>query len=414
MEVSRSYQANLAILQEKFQRETWNEVFWSKFAGFASENYDNGQGVNGMPTGNVVTVYTEFDKQGRDHMLVPFLKHLTEMPVYGDTVLAGTGEKQTIDFLRVYINQVRKAVEALSGNMSNQRIKLYNMIEKAMPQLKELLSQAENIHAWQAIYEGASANITGAQTAECPGLQKRYHPNFYYVSAAKTITAVGTEKYTKTAANLDTAEDAVDAGATFIISSDIVDKAIIKARNLRIPQIVTASGYKYYLCVVSPEQMYQLKNDSKIYSANREAFSGKMLDSPELQGFNEKLYYSGAVFVTDDTGIRGWDATNKNFAGSGGWLEPFVYSAGTGNHCMVLLGKNAMAKGMASNWAFTKELYDHFNVKEIGANAIYGYNRMEYATPATESTAFAVAASEGVVSATPLINNSSLILMTNV
>ena len=125
METSQSWIANIAILNKLLAKETWYNTFWAKFSGQVDISKDDNGNKVYQPSGNTIEILNDFVSQGRDNMLLPFLKELSGEPVFGDTVLKGTGEDQTMQWLRTYVNQYRKAVMKRSGQMSEQRQKLY-------------------------------------------------------------------------------------------------------------------------------------------------------------------------------------------------------------------------------------------------------------------------------------------------
>ena len=148
METNQSWMANVEIIEAKLRKETWYNTFFAKFSGNVDiSSDDNGNKVY-RPSGNPIEVLSDFIAQGRDNMLVPFLSQLTGSPVYGDTVLKGTGEDQAMKWLRVFVNQTRKAVMKKSGSMSEQRQKIYKLYEAAKPQLSQWFTKWEN----QAIF----------------------------------------------------------------------------------------------------------------------------------------------------------------------------------------------------------------------------------------------------------------------
>ncbi len=402
MEATHSHKLNVAILDKELQRETWYNTFWSRFAGFVDIDDDNGN-VKKVPSGKPIEVLSEFIQEGRDNMLTPFLDDIDVTPVYGNTVLKGTGAEKTLKYLRTYVNQWRGAVQAKSGTMSNQRTKMYNLIEKSKPLLARWNSKNENAMVGQAFYEGASLNLTSGTADDGIGLVRRYHPNFY-INDGAALTAAGTEYYTKTNAQLDTAATNCDTAMT----CDILMELRLKMLELKIPQIVTKNGFKFWAMVVHPKQMNDLLADTQFtqYNAGHPQNNTDGM-SPMLAGVLG--YYAGFAFFEDIVAVRSWDATDL-FAGGNGWLEP--HDAGT-DYCAITFGNSAIGKGIAEPLHFTSEVDDHGNVIEIGSAVVNGYNRADFATSANESTIFSSGnASASDVASTELLNNSSLILMT--
>ena len=405
MEATHSHKLNVAILDEQLQRETWYNTFWSKFAGFVDINDDNGNQKK-TPSGKPIEVMSQFIEQGRDNMLTPFLEDIDVTPVYGDTVLKGTGVDKTLRYLRTYVNQWRGAVNAKSGTMSNQRVKMYDLIEKSKPLLARWNSKNENAMVSQAFYEGASLNLTTGTADDGIGLSRRYHPNLY-INDGAALTAAGVEFTTKTNAQMDSAATAADTSMT----CDILMEFRLKMLELKIPQIVSAKGFKFWALLVHPQQMNELLADTQFTQYN----AGHPINN-EIQGGASPMltgclgYYAGFAIFEDIIAVRSWDATNL-FAGGDGWLEPDDTGS---DYCAIAFGNSAIAKGIADPLHFTYEEDDHKNVLEVGSAVVNGYNRADFATSALESTIFSSGnAASSDVAATLLQNTSSAILMTN-
>ena len=419
MESTQSWIANVAILNKLLAKETWYNTFWSKFSGGVKVLNDENGNPSYSPSGKPIEVLNSFISEGRDNMLIPFLKELTGSPVLGDTVLKGTGEDQSMYWLRSYVNQYRKAVMKKSGSMSEQRQKIYKLYEAAKPQLSRWFSKYENQSIFRAFYEGVSPNLSEGTAYDGLGLPLRFHPNWYYCNhdTKGGLTAIGTDGYTKTVAQLDTAESSQKTP-----TANWLHNMRLKAMTLRIPQIETKSGHKFWALVVHPVQMIALQTDSVFYGAQREAFSGKMLDLPELTG--AQGYYAGFAIYEDIVGIRQWDdtaAVGQELFGAttSTMLAPDASSPGTTNYNAIVFGNSAVGKGVASDLHFTNEIDDHENTIEVGGALINGYNRADFFTEtnASESNGYAFeknqAARAVMDSALAATNQSSFICMTN-
>ena len=410
METNQNWIGNVAILNKILAKETWYNTFFARFAGNVDiSSEDNGNKVY-TPSGNPIEVLNDFVAQGRDNMLVPFLKELTGSPVFGDTLLKGTGEDQSLDWLRTYVNQYRKAVMKRSGQMSEQRQKLWKLYDQSKRQLSRWFSKYENQAIFASFYEGVSPNLSTGTNDDGLGLVQRYHPNWYY-TAADVLTTVGTAKTTKTAANLDTAVAACDKP----MNSTILLQLRTKCMELRIPAMETKVGNPYWCMVVHPQQYENLLMDTNFKNANREAYSTRMLEMPELAG--AQAFYAGFAIYEDIIGIRGWDTTDKDMQMDTA-TAMFSPTDVTDNMNALVFGKSAMSKAIARDLHYTNEVDDHQNTIEIGAAQINGYNRNEYfsETNAAESSTKAFDkdnATVTVASALACINQSSLILMTD-
>lgn len=411
METSQSWIANVAILNKMLAKESWYNTFFAKFSGNVDISKDDNGNPSYIPSGKPIEVLSDFIAEGRDNMLIPFLRELSGSPVYGDTVLKGTGEDQSMYWLRSFVNQYRKAVMKKSGSMSEQRQRIYKLYEEAKPQLSQWFTKWENQAIFQTFYEGVSPNLSTGTSYDGLGLAKRYHPNWYYMSAADTITTVGTVGKTKTSGELDTADDAADHPYT--LSAKTLQELRIKCMTLRIPQMVTKSGLPFWAMVVHPEQMKALQQDSVYYGAQREAYSGKTLALPELSG--AAGFYGGFALYEDIIGIRTWDQSDDGFFGTT-VAERFAPTTGD-TYNAIVFGNSAIGKGIASDLHFTNEVDDHENTIEVGGALINGYNRAEYFAEADGGEVSGDAfyknqAAEHVCASLTATNQSSLILMT--
>ena len=168
-----------------------------------------------------------------------------------------------------------------------------------------------------------------------------------------------------------------------------------------------------------PKQIESLWSDTVFQNAQREAFSTKMVQSPELTGIVG--YYAGFAIYEDIIGIRGWDTTNDDM-GFGTVSEMFDPTDVTDNYNAIVFGKSAVGRAVAKDLHFTNEVDDHENTIEIGGAMINGYSRNDWVTEAVAgdssgggaSNAFSKGnATAGVANAISAINQSSLVLMTD-
>ena len=407
MDANQAFIANVAILEEEFRRETWFNTLWGQFfRGSVKKITDDNGNEDFILSGKPIETLTEPIKKGRDNILLPFLRDLTGLPVLGDTQEKGTGEELTMWWLRSYLNQERKAVTEKEGEMSEQRQKIYNMMEKAKPQLSEWWSQWINQNVFRAFYEGISYNLSQTNTDEGLGIYKRYHPN-WYVNAGGVLTAVGTDKQTKTADQLDTAVTACDTD----MGTAILAQFRIQLMKLRIPKLVTEGGMKFWMLIVHPDTGRSLLDDSS--NQVRSAFDGAQKLHPELQGAVGMM--GGFVIFEDLVGIRGWNSGNDVFFGVDD-VDVFTYSGETTNFNSLAIGASAMGHAIGRDLRFTREVDDHENTIEIGSAFTHGFNRPDYFAEddAFESTgdAFRKNTTGGVAGDLVAINQSSAILMT--
>ena len=425
METSQDWIANIAILNAKLRKESWYNTFWAKWSGNVDISTDDNGNQQYRPSGKPIEILNAYIQQGRDNLLIPFIRDLDGDMIFGDAVLKGTGEDPGLRYLRTYINQKRHAVMKRSGKMSEQRQKLYKLYEEAMPGLSKYFSKWENQSVFETFYEGISYNLSQGTNDEGLGVIRRYHPN-WYINDGAALTAIGTEKYFKSNSELDTAlgmyvadNASCDTGMTAAILWDLR----VKCMELMIPQIVTKNGLKFWALLVHPMQYSALMQETNFRAAQRTAFTGKALDSPELSG--ALAYYSQFVIYEDIVGIREWDELNAEFMGTTTTerFAPTAVSLNTGTarvYNALVFGNQAIGKGVASDLEFTKEIDDHENTIEIGGALMNGYNRADFVTEtyAAESAltkAFykgAATRTDEVDNTIKAINQSSLIFAT--
>ena len=424
METSNSWIANVEILNSLLRKESWFNTFWAKFSGNVDiSERDNGNPVY-KPSGKPIEILNQFISQGRDNMLIPFIKQLTGSPVYGDTVLKGTGEDQTMNWLRSYVNQYRKAVMKKSGSMSEQRQKIFKLYEEARPQLADWFTKWENQTIFQTFYEGVSPNLSTGTNSDGLGLARRYHPNWYMFDG-DVVLPVGTEKQTKTNSELD--DDlgmyvANNANCDSDIDAAALRQLRIKMMELKIPQIISEGGHKYWALIVHPQQLAGLQADSDYLNSQRYGFMGKGAGAmPEVHGMAG--YYSGFCIFEDIVGIREWDELNSSLFGTttSARFDATEVSLNTGTarvYNAIAFGNSAVGKGVASDLSFTDEIDDHKNTIEVGGAVINGYNRADFfsETNASEANSYAFEKGNTTVadmdSSIACINQSSLIFAT--
>ena len=408
MDATQAFIANIAILETKFRHETWYNTMWGEFfRGSVKKLTDDNGNEDFVLSGKPIETLTEPMKKGRDNILLPFTRRLTGLPVLGDTQEKGTGEEMTNWWLRSYLNQERKAVTEMEGEMSNQRQLIYKMMEKALPQLSDWWSQWINQNIYRAYYEGLSYNLSTTNTDEGLGIYKRYHPN-WYVNDGGVLTAVGTDGQTKTAAELDTAVGNCDTD----MGTDILSQFRRQLMKLRIPKLRTEKGFQYWILIVHPDTGASLLADSS--NQVRSAFQSAQDRHPELRGAIGMI--GGFVIFEDLVGIRGWDTTNDVFFGLAE-AEVFTYSTVTDNFNSIAIGASSMGHAVGRDLRFTREVDDHENTVEVGSALMHGFNRPDYFVEAdafeASGDAFRKNTTGGVAGNLAAINQSSAILMTD-
>ncbi len=381
MDATQSHKLNIPILNRQLAYEAWFGTFFSKLAGFMEYTETNGIKTLNPAPNVVVQVMKDFIQEGRDNLIMPMILGLTEPGVYGDNTLKGTGEDLSLNYLQIYINQWRKAATKLTGKMANQRLSTLQLTERAKPELVKWWIKQYNQACFQALYEGASGNLTAGTNDEGLGLNVRFHPNWYYVSATGggTLTTLGTAKYTKTASNLTT----MTTSSVYKLSyKSLLALVELLVTELLIEPIIFEDSEPFWLMLVHPTTFRSLKMDTTIQSSQNAAYNAKLMKHPALSG-KQMMYYEGICIVSDPIGVRKLDSAVSDpvsqLAGGDlrkGWLSPSPATYEIENS--IILGVNALGKGIASSLAFTEEVDDHGNTIEIGSNTIVGFNRADY------------------------------------
>ena len=216
---------------------------------------------------------------------------------------------------------------------------------------------------------------------------------------------------------------AANATCNTAMSADILRELRVKCMSLKIPQMETADGYKFWCIVMHPAQLASLQTDTDYEQAQRFGFMGsggsKM---PQLTGMAG--YYAGFAIYEDIVGIREWAESDtipgffgatvaKRFDDSAVTLA----SGAVRVRNAIVFGKGAMGKAVADDLHFTSEVDDHANTIELGGAVINGYNRADFfaETDALESSGDAFYKNQsaaGVAAELTCVNQSSLILAT--
>ena len=427
MDAAYNHKLNVEILNTKLAKEAWYNTFWSKISGNVAVTETNGIKQRMTAPGSAIQILDEFVEEGRDNMILPMLLDLTEPGVYGDAPLIGTGEEMALKYLRVYLNQYSKAVIKKSGNMANQRLKMYNMMEKAMPSLTKYFAKWNSQNVFATFYEGANLPLTAGTNDSGYGLKPRWHPNQYGYTAAGVLTTVGTEYYTKTSTEMGDSTSGIDGVDTAIDYKLFLTLRALIDTKLFIAPLLTEGGDPFWLFITNPDTYNLILQDSVIQPAQNAVFTSKLREHPLFTG-REFMFFNGFAIIKDPIGIRtlknGTDeadtdaelflqlAANQSDTAKG-WLTACTTGSGyaTGN---LLIGENAVGKGIAESLHFTEEVIDHQRTIEIGAAQIDGYNRADFFSSDDEASVFSVGntTKASVATAYACKNQSSAIIWT--
>jgi len=421
MDATRTHPLNVEILNAQIAKEAWYNTFWSKISGNISITETNGIKQRMTAPNSAIQIMTEFIDEGRDNMLMPMLLDLTEVGVYGDSPLLGTGEEMALKYLRVYVNQYSKAVIKKTGNMAEQRLKMYDFMQRAKPALVKHFAKWFNQEIFQSFYEGVSSHISAPLADGGLGMYCRWHPNQYGLTAAGTLTTAGTAGYIKTAAEVGTLADGCD---TVVEYKTFHALRALNDTTLLIEPLMIEGGDPFWLFIVDPFTYNLILQDTNIASAQNAVFTSKMREHPLFTG-REFMYYNGFAIIKDPIGIRTIDTSDSSgtdaelftdlAAGNSdyakGWLNPCTPASGLASGCL-LVGANAIGKGIAEDLHFTSEEIDHKRTIEIGGAVINGCNRADYFNATDEALVFVggLSAKTSYATAKACKNQSSAII----
>jgi len=414
MPIDQDSKLNLAKVDERMYRKVNDNLLFANLIGLQKPD---GEDENGQKkykaSGSIIeksTVPINFS-DGVDHGILTMENDLVGDPLYGDTAAAGTGEEWAWNHMRVHVNQTRKVVKVKSGDMSELRGNRYKIRERARPKLEQWFVEQQNAHYIQAIYEGASRNLTtGTNIAKNGiGLSARYPSNMYYQSADGTFTTVGTASYSKTAAEIDTASGT----AMTPMTNKTIEAAALLCQELKIGQAAMYQGKKMWVWVVSPYLIKYLRVNDTSWRAAEVAFAtGKRSsDSPLVSGCINA--YGGFLWMVDMLAVRPWDSDIQSFAGDNGWRGRGTYASGEVHDCSYIMGKGVLAVSEPRKYRLKEESEDFDSDIEVCGSIIDGIERVDFVSSSNDAAFFA----KGKTVFTPLatayevINNQLLMLM---
>jgi len=418
MPIDQDSKLNLAKVDEKMYRKVNDNLLFSNLIGLQKPDGEDENGQKKYKAAGTIieksTVPINFS-DGVDHGILTMENDLVGDPLYGDTAAAGTGEEWAWNHMRVHVNQTRKVVKVKSGDMSELRGNRYKIRERARPKLQQWFVEQQNAHFIQAIYEGASRNLTTGTTIAKNGigLSARYPSNFYYQSADGTLTTVQAAGagYNALATDITTAS----AAAKTPITNNTIEAAAVLAQELKIGQATMYKGKPMWVWVISPYILMKLRADTS-WRAAEVAFTTGSRDgeSPLVNGCVNA--YGGFLWMVDLHAVRPWDTQLQNFAGRNGWRGRGTYSTAVGheiNDCTYILGKGVLAVSEPRKYRLKEESEDFDADIEVCGSIIDGIERVDFVSSDNDTAFFA----KGKTVFTPLatsyevINNQLLMIM---
>ena len=416
---------NLAILNSALAKETHDNLLfshWFSNVSFDEIILDNGQRDyrQFIDKPGIVHVMKGMLAQKGDHAMMAIEMGLDQDPKYGDQDLEGTGEVLQNEYAKIFVNLISGVVNVKQGEMDKLRNdRMLKHFERATPALRDWFIRALNAEMISALYEGHSENVTTgiANSPNGIGVSGKYHPNMYYnpidpsTPAGGSITAIGTEKYNKTAAEINTAINSGYANLEYI-SPYMLDDLSYLCEYLHIKKAVDYKGQKLYLTVISRDEINMLKQNAAFRATVERAYSGKGEKNPLISA--EAYIYGDHFLLIDAMTPRPWNVTLQNFKGSGaqGYRERGVATASYYNRSLFVLGDGALGMETHPNvdLQFETEKYNFKQQQEVAGFCIKGIARKEYVSEDDESSYYATKNSSKTILSTAYeaYNNSSV------
>ena len=384
--ILRTEEAHLGLIQEQTVRDTYKQLFMSRFVGWAKQNPVTGEY---MPTMTPVVMKRDFKAKGMDSMKVPMLRNLTAPEIYGDSAVSGQGEAQSLYYLNTYINK-RSSVVGPPDEMANQRVSFLQLVEQARPLMTDKLARTTEVQMMSAFYEGFSRNVT-ATTGGGISITKRYHPNIYAIDSGK-VTWSGTVATHVT--NIHNANSGLSAGASDdIMSADGLWNFHTAIRKDEIPPI-NVNGIDVHILLIHENQMRQLTKDAKFVSAFQNAAERDLVKNPMFSGMFR--FFAGFAIFVREFSVFGLSSTSS--ALTWGATNPLSAVDTYDTKAAICFGQQALCGGWAAGPEYYVEESNHGGRKETSAKMIDGFSRADY----YDSTS----------SPTDKVNKSSAILLT--
>ena len=224
----------------------------------------------GTGNNNVVTI-----KEGRQQIVVPLVTRLKGNGVSGSSTLRGNGESISNYGLTLTPTYYRHAVEFDKEELEKPNIDLMMAARPLLLDWAKELQRDQIINALGAVYNGTTYANYGSATAAAMDTWNTNNQDRVLYGAAKSNNTSG--NHTTSLGTIDTTNDKLDA--------DIVTlaKRMAQQADPHIRPIKTREDEEMYILFCDPYAFRDLKTDSVIAQANREAWNrGK--DNPIFAG----------------------------------------------------------------------------------------------------------------------------------
>jgi N4-gp56 family major capsid protein len=382
---SRTFSGNQAlILASKMKYEVLREFFWGQFAKFNTPGGIPAKPGNiPQPTDSPIVMQSELQREQGDVIKIPLMRALRGRPTIGLDQMAGFEERMKINHAQVPIDILRHAALTQEGSMMTQTTKDYQILQRAKPLLRRHYGETlELFQISHAFYNGFSRNIIDATNTRWSGhstIKKISHPHIFISGQGKV--SYGTSDYPGTAnyeTNIGTALGNVTPSHVF--DTNFLSGLKAHQQIRRIAPIIMSDGNKYRLIVAHPYQIADLEADPNFKAVASAAFVQSMAKNNPLLAAC-RYHYAGFFIFESDTAV--WPV-----AVSGGVpvygpttltnLDSYTEYTDDTLFAAIVLGSNALFRGLGSSIEFIGRVDDYDEIKGIAYRTIEGASRADY------------------------------------
>lgn len=316
--------------EEKLFRDSVKEAYFSKFQGSGSDS--------------IVQVKEQLTKDKGDKITFGLRMRLVGAGVTSGQILEGNEERLVTHSNSVTLEQYRHAVRD-DGALSRQRA-MFEISDEARSAIKDWMSEKVDQLAFDAIGVGAGATVDPSK--------------IFYKTGASTFLATGT------AATAKSALVAADSKLTLNFMSFIKAFAKTGGNRTYVPlRPVKIDGKEYFVMLVHPDALFDLKTTTEWQTAQREAAD---------RGKTNPLF-TGAAGVFDSVIVHEHENCAIGTDAGSGANVPWTKA--------VFLGAQSLVWAWGQRPEVIQETFDYKNEEGYGISMIAGvakskFNSLDY------------------------------------
>lgn len=296
------------VLASASQKQVWQSTYFSEYVRESMfkpymSNADKNKG------GIILTKFEELSESGKT-INVPFIGRLTGSGVTGSQTLDGNEEQLTNFNMPISVDWRRNAVRVPKSESYKTELNLLDAAKDVLKTWEAEKFRDDIINAMGAFVTDSSGTTVNAIDSTAANRNA-----FAAANADRILAGVARSNYSATWAtmlgNIDTTNDKATA-ATMSLA-----KRMAKAADPHIRPHKTKDGYEYFVAFHGSRSFRDLKLDSTIVAANRDARArenGGMNSNPLFQ--DGDLLYDGIIH-REVPEIDAWATASGIFDGAG-------------------------------------------------------------------------------------------------